>query len=81
VAKVDADLELSNMMYAKLKEREKKKVFELEKVMEKLKASARHWRSGRPRLRLLNQVCSSFEESKSFEFDGRLDVLVVAKVF
>jgi len=31
--------------------------------------------------RLLNQVCSSFEESKSFEFDGRLDVLVVAEVF
>ena len=30
---------------------------------------------------LLNQVCSSFEESKSFEFDGRLDVLVVAEVF
>jgi len=30
--------------------------------------------------RLLNQVCSSFEESKSFEFDGRLDVLVVAEV-
>jgi len=29
---------------------------------------------------LLNQVCSSFEESKSFEFDGRLDVLVVAEV-
>jgi len=28
--------------------------------------------------RLLNQVCSSFEESKSFEVDGRLDVLVVA---
>jgi len=28
--------------------------------------------------RLLNQVCSSFEESKSFEFDGRLDVLIVA---
>jgi len=26
------------------------------------------------------QVCSSFEESKSFVFDGRLDVLVVAKV-
>jgi len=25
-------------------------------------------------------VCSSFEESKSFEFDGRLDVLVVAEV-
>jgi len=32
-----------------------------------------HWK-------LLNQVCSSFEESKSFEFDGRLDVLVVVKV-
>jgi len=31
--------------------------------------------------RLLNQVCSSFEESKSFEFDGRLVVLVVAEVF
>jgi len=31
--------------------------------------------------RLLNQVYSSFEESKSFEFDGRLDVLVVAEVF
>jgi len=30
---------------------------------------------------LLNQVCSSFEESKSFKFDGRLDVLVVAEVF
>ena len=30
---------------------------------------------------LLNQACSSFEESKSFEFDGRLDVLVVAGVF
>jgi len=29
---------------------------------------------------LLNQVCSSFEESKSFVFDGRLDVLVVAEV-
>ena len=29
---------------------------------------------------VLNQVCSSFEESKSFEFDGRLDVLVVAEV-
>jgi len=27
---------------------------------------------------MLNQVCSSFEESKSFEFDGRLDVLAVA---
>ena len=25
---------------------------------------------------MLNQVCSSFEESKSFMFDGRLDVLV-----
>ena len=33
------------------------------------------------RERLLNQVCSSFEESKSFEFDGRLDVLVVVEVF
>ena len=31
--------------------------------------------------RLLNQVCSTFEQSKSFEFDGRLDVLVVAEVF
>jgi len=31
--------------------------------------------------KLLNQVCSSFEESKSFEFDGRLVVLVVAEVF
>jgi len=30
--------------------------------------------------KLLNQVCSSFEESKSFEFDERLDVLVVARV-
>jgi len=30
--------------------------------------------------RLLNQVCSSFKESKSFDFDGRLDVLVVAEV-
>jgi len=29
---------------------------------------------------LLNQVCSSFEESKSFEFDGRLDVLAIAEV-
>jgi len=29
---------------------------------------------------VLNQVCSSFKESKSFEFDGRLDVLVVAEV-
>jgi len=29
---------------------------------------------------VLNQVCSSFEESKSFEFDGRMDVLVVASV-
>ena len=34
-----------------------------------------HWK------KVLNQVCSSFEESKSFEFDARLDVLVVAKVF
>jgi len=25
-------------------------------------------------------MCSSFEESKSFEFDGRLDVLAVAEV-
>jgi len=25
-------------------------------------------------------VCSRFEESKSFEFDGRLDVLDVAEV-
>jgi len=33
------------------------------------------------RRRLLNQVCLSFEESKSFEFDGRLDVLVVAEEF
>jgi len=32
------------------------------------------------KLFLLNQVCSSFEESKSFMFDGRLDVLVVAEV-
>jgi len=30
--------------------------------------------------RLLNQVCSSFEESKSFVFDERLEVLVVAGV-
>jgi len=30
--------------------------------------------------RLLNQLCSSFEYSKSFEFDGRLDVLVVVEV-
>ena len=29
---------------------------------------------------LLNQLYSSFEESKSFVFDGRLDVLVVAEV-
>jgi len=29
---------------------------------------------------MLNQVCSSFEESKSFVFDGRLDVIVVAEV-
>jgi len=29
---------------------------------------------------VLNQVCSSFEKSKSFEFDGRLDVFVVAEV-
>jgi len=28
----------------------------------------------------LNQVCSSYKESKSFVFDGRLDVLVVAEV-
>jgi len=27
--------------------------------------------------RLLNQVCSSFEESKPLKVDGRLDVLVV----
>jgi len=26
-------------------------------------------------------VYSSFEESKSFEFDGRLDVLVVVEVY
>jgi len=25
-------------------------------------------------------MCSSFEESKSFEFDGMMDVLVVAEV-
>ena len=31
--------------------------------------------------RLLNQVYSSFEESKSLEFDGRLEVFVVAEVF
>jgi len=30
--------------------------------------------------RLLNQVCSSFEESKSFVFDERLDVLAVVEV-
>jgi len=30
--------------------------------------------------RLLNQECSSFEESKSFVFDGRLEVLDVAEV-
>jgi len=30
---------------------------------------------------MLNQVCSSFEESKPLKFDGRLDVLVVAEVF
>ena len=29
---------------------------------------------------LLNQVCSSFEESKSFVFDERLKVFVVAEV-
>jgi len=29
---------------------------------------------------VLNQVCSSFEESKSFVFDERLEVLVVAGV-
>jgi len=29
---------------------------------------------------LLNQMCSSFEESKSFVFDGRLDVFDVAEV-
>jgi len=28
---------------------------------------------------MLNQVCSSFEESKPFEFDGRLDVLAVVE--
>ena len=32
------------------------------------------------RLILLNQVCSSFEESKSFLFDERLKVLAVADV-
>jgi len=26
-------------------------------------------------------MCSSFEEFKSFEFDGRLDVLAVAEMF
>jgi len=31
--------------------------------------------------RLLNQVCSSFEKSKPFVFDGRLKVLVVADVY
>jgi len=30
--------------------------------------------------RLLNQECSSFEESKSFVFDGRLKVLDVVEV-
>jgi len=35
---------------------------------------------GQHKLNILNQVCSSFEESKSFEFDGRLVVLVVAEV-
>ena len=30
--------------------------------------------------RLLNKVCSSFEESKSFVFNRRLDELVVAEV-
>ena len=30
--------------------------------------------------KLLNQVCSSFEESKPFEGDGRQDVLVVAEL-
>jgi len=30
--------------------------------------------------RLLNQVCSSFEESKSFVFDGRLEELAIAGV-
>jgi len=30
--------------------------------------------------RLLKQVCSSFGESKSFVFDGRMDVLVVVEV-
>ena len=29
----------------------------------------------------LNQVYSNFKESKSFKFDGRLDVLVVDEVF
>jgi len=29
---------------------------------------------------VLNQVCSSFEESKFFEFDGRLDVHDVVEV-
>jgi len=29
---------------------------------------------------LLNQECSSFEESKSFVFDGRLKVLDIAEV-
>ena len=36
--------------------------------------------SSSKRGRLSNQVCLSFEESKSFEFDGRLDVLDVAEV-
>ena len=30
--------------------------------------------------RLLNQVCSSFEESKPLKFDGRLDVLAVVEL-
>ena len=29
---------------------------------------------------VLNQECSNFEESKSFVFDGRLEVLDVAEV-
>ena len=31
--------------------------------------------------RLLNQVCSSFEESNPLKFDGRLKVLAVAEVY
>jgi len=38
MAKVDAYLELSNMRYAELEEQEKKKVADLEKAMEELKA-------------------------------------------